>query len=155
MKKCPYCDENNHDDAVKCWFCAKSLNSQDTLKDKDKFGTELLIPPEEEEALAAGYKLSKAKKFGWAWIIIFFGHSQIMKPRSWVNRVENPISIILLWLGLYLFIFLFYFWLRWKIIKYLVKRGTYEEKKWVPPTIGIFTCYILTWVILFLMAIFG
>jgi hypothetical protein len=151
MEKCPFCAEEIQDDAMKCKFCGKWL--KDSILDPEI--EEILSNKNTDAKLAEGYDLYKAKKYGWAWIIIIFGHSQMIKPGSWINDLQSPISTILFFLGFYLFVFLFYFWLRWKIIKRMVKNKSYEEKKWLPPTVAIFASYLVTFLILYTMRIFG
>jgi hypothetical protein len=158
MRKCPHCYELIEDNAVKCGFCGEQIKqhspslSDNNAKRVDSeepwplLSEDVETPETESETnkkLARKYDLFKARSYGWAWIFLVYVFHGLAKSTNF------QISLYFSYLTVP-----FYFWLRWKIIKRMTGKGTYGNRKWVPPLIAISVSYVLIALILFLGAIF-
>jgi hypothetical protein len=104
--------------------------------------------PEEKDTdrkLAGGYTKFKAKRFGWAWLVLLLIGSQLAKNSPNVSFVISSFDVLA---------FPLYFLLRWKIINRMIVRRTYESKKWLPPLISIIVSTLYMYAVLIIAVMF-
>jgi hypothetical protein len=152
VKKCPFCSEDVQNDATKCRFCGEWFNASESIKEEPPVDRDDGLSPTKEKELASAYALTKVRRFGWAWIFLLTSLAQMsrMKPANAgeISYIASFFPILAV---------PFYFWLRMKIARLMVLRGTYQRRNWLPPLIALLASYALVNAIMIVcaMVLFG